>query len=477
MSYEIPFEIEEISYDQAVSCLKKQLRLGISPMLETVEEMLEVAGNPDMHFKSVQIAGTNGKTSTSRYTAALLSHGGYKTALYTSPHLVEYTERMEINQKQISPEVFARSVSAAYRAGLLVNERREAESLEPYSITEFDILTVAACIAFALEGVQVAVFECGLGGRWDATSAVKSVVLSAITGIGLDHTHILGDTLAQVAGEKAAIIKPGRRVVLGTGCTKDPEAMEVLAQRCAEIGISPSIVVEKVLDLGEHARYIEYYKHVHPVYSEYLISRKPHTIADTMLLDIETPEGFYTEVGALKPVYQAQNIAMALVIVETLLADYVGDHIDIAQAIVTCPTPGRFDIRRAKPLVLVDACHNPQSVEQMLSSLGEYDKETCKPALLCAVLADKDYIEMVKLLGDSFEDIYVTQTSSERALSADLLASSFEGAGYRVAGVYEDVKDALESLKDTDILACGSITLAGEITALLKGEGRMRGML
>ncbi len=477
MSYSIPFDFQPMTYDESLACLKEQLRFGICPMLETVQEMLEEAGNPDLCFSSIQIAGTNGKTSTSRYTAALLKEAGYKTALFTSPHLVDYNERMEIDQKPIHKELFATSISAAYTAGLKVNEKRASEGLEPYSITEFDILTVAACIAFALEGVQVVVLECGMGGRWDATSAVKSIVASAITGIGLDHMHVLGDTLAEIAGEKAAVIQPGRATVLGNGCTVNPEVMQVLVARCAECGVRPTLVVERVEDLGAHAEYIEYFKPLRPLYAEYSVVRKPHTIGDTMLLDIETQEGFYTEIGALKPVFQAQNIALALVLVETVLRKFVADTIDVAHAIVTCPTPGRFDIRRAKPLMLVDACHNPQSVEQMLSSLHEYDKESIKPALLCASLSDKDYQKMAELLADEFDDIYAVQTDSPRALSAEDLACAFERAGKTPKGVFTSVDQALDALSETDVIACGSITLAGEITAKLKGEGRMRGML
>ena len=477
MSYSIPFEIEDMSYDQAKLCLKDQLRFGICPMIETVEQMLEMAGNPDLCFSSIQIAGTNGKTSTARYCAALLKQAGYKTALYTSPHLVEYTERMEIDQTPISNELFAKAVAGAYKAGVLVNEKRKSESLDPYTITEFDILTVAACIAFALSGVDVAILEVGMGGRWDATSAVKSIVASAIVGVGLDHTQVLGDSLEKIAEEKAAVIQPGRAVVLGEGCTKDPEVMKVLTQRCFECGVVPTLVVERVLDLGAHADYIEYFKPLLPVYSEYLITRNPHAIGDTMLLDIETPEGFYTEIGALKPVYQAQNIALAIVIVETVLRRYIADDIDISQAIVTCPTPGRFDVRRAKPLMLVDACHNPQSTDQLISSLKAFDKETTKPALLCAVLKDKDYKSMAQKLSDAFDEIYVVQTDSPRALPADDLALAFEECGCKPQGIFYSVDEAVQKLSDKDVIACGSITLAGQITSLLKGEGRMRGML
>ena len=198
--YRLPFDVSPTTYDEALATLHSALRFGICPMLESVEDMLEELGDPDLAFQSVQIAGTNGKTSTARFTAAILRGEGLRTALYTSPELVSYTERMEVDGRPVSEGAFARGIAAAFEAGKRVNARRTAAGERPYDITEFDLLTVAACVVFAEAGVDVAVLECGMGGRWDATSAVKSIKSVAITGIGLDHMRILGDTLAKIAG-------------------------------------------------------------------------------------------------------------------------------------------------------------------------------------------------------------------------------------------------------------------------------------
>ncbi len=295
-TYVLPFEVDELSYDEAVSIAADTgvIAGDAGPLLETVVDMLDELGRPDEHFDCIQVAGTNGKTSTTRFTAAILRGEGKRTALYTSPQLVRYEERMEIDGAVVSPgefahgvssalqlytspqlvryeermEIdgavvspgeFAHGVSSALQAGRRVNARRAAAGEPAYTITPFDLLTAAAMVVFAERGVDVAVLEVGMGGRWDATSATDPVepaytitpfdlltaaamvvfaergvdvavlevgmggrwdatsatdpVAVAITGIGLDHTRILGDTLEAIAGEKAAVIRPGRLVV------------------------------------------------------------------------------------------------------------------------------------------------------------------------------------------------------------------------------------------------------------------------
>ena len=205
--YRIPFDVPELAFDEAVRLAADTGTIpgDAGPLLETVVDMLDELGRPDQAFDVLQVAGTNGKSSTVRFTEAILRGEGCRTALYTSPHLVRYPERMEIC-----------GVSAAAEAGRRVNARRVKEGQQRYTITPFDLLTVAALVAFAEAGVEVAVLEVGLGGRWDATSATNPVGV-AVTGIGLDHMRILGNTLAEIAAEKAAVIKPGRFAVLGEG--------------------------------------------------------------------------------------------------------------------------------------------------------------------------------------------------------------------------------------------------------------------
>lgn len=467
--YTVPFQIETPSYPEALLALKNSLRFGIQPMLESVEEMLDVLERPDATFTSIQIAGTNGKTSTARYTAHILRGEGYKVGLYTSPELVEYTERMEIDGKPVARTQFARGIAAAIEAGKRVNAAREQAELRPYDITEFDLLTVACAVVFAEANIQVAVLECGMGGRWDATSAISSIKHVGITGIGLDHTHILGDTLEQIAAEKSAIIKPGRTCTLGVGTATPTSVEDVFLNDCASAGVEPVLV--RPANLADAAG--EMHPGVpasHPELGQvsYTISHRPQFLGDTLLMDVQTPHATYKLLGAIKPAYQAANIACALSLCEQFMGHVVSEEM-LMDWLPSCPTPGRFDVVRPKPLALIDACHNPQSVQTFLSAVHAMEPDVeRRPVLLCAVLADKDVAGIVKLLAPEFGEVVVTQTSSPRALDADVLATHFAASGNLPIKVCDTVAVALEYLRDTAFVACGSITLAGEVAALMR---------
>ncbi|WP_417229117.1 bifunctional folylpolyglutamate synthase/dihydrofolate synthase [Thermophilibacter sp.] len=441
--YKLPFEVPAMTYAEALAHVRGALRFGIEPLLETVEDMLAELGDPDLAFDCVQVAGTNGKTSTARYTAAILSGEGLGVALYTSPELVSYTERMEVRGAPVSQEAFSHGVSAAKVAGERVNERRAAAGERPYDITEFDTLTVAAMVVFAEAGVDVAVLECGMGGRWDATSAAKSIRSVAVTGIGLDHMRILGDTLEEIAGEKAAIIKPGRTCVLGAGTA------------------SPATVERVFLDQARAAD-------VEPVRPEFQITKRPHRLGAPLELDVATPRKTYAELAALKPAYQAQNIACAVALCECYLGRTLNEDA-LFTSVVQCPTPGRFQLLRPDPPVLIDACHNPQSVEAFLSALSDVAPNRAeRPVLLAAVLSDKDVAGIVSLLAAAFPRVAVTQTASPRALPAPELARAFAAAGSELAGTYPTVEAAASALCGESYVACGSITLAGELAGLFR---------
>ena len=306
--------------------------------------MLDELGRPDEYFDCIQVAGTNGKTSTTRFSAAILRGEGLKTALYTSPQLVRYPERMEVDGHVVSDEAFAHGVSAAVEAGHRVNARRVAAGERAYTITPFDLLTAAALVVFAEACVDVAVLEVGMGGRWDATSATDPVAV-AITGIGLDHTRILGNTLEAIAGEKAAVIKPGRLVVLGEG-THEASVQCVMDARCRECGIVPLVV--------SHAT-----------------TKVPAHVGDTIEFSCTTPRAIYTS-SMVKPAYQPQNAACAIMLCEGYLGREL-DHEALDASLMGCPTPGRFDVLGTDPLKLIDACHNPQSCENFVNALDEID--------------------------------------------------------------------------------------------------------
>lgn len=466
--YQVPFDVAELTYAQALEELHSALRFGICPMLETVEDILAELGDPDLCFESVQIAGTNGKTSTSRFTAAILAGEGLKVALYTSPELVSYTERMEVDGTPVSEAAFAHGIAAAAEAGRRVNVRRAAAGERPYDITEFDTLTVAAAVVFAEAGVDVAVLECGMGGRWDATSAVKSIRTVAVTGIGLDHTRILGDTLEKIAGEKAAIIKLGRACVLGVGCVTPTSVEDVFLEQCREAGVTPTIV--RALDRSDVAGEMHSgiaREHADLPQASFGVTKHPHRLGAPLELSVNTPCALYAELAALKPGYQAANVACAVALAEAHLARALNPEA-LFESLVTCPTPGRFQLLRPEPPILIDACHNPQSVSAFLAAVAALEPEvSSRPQLLCAVLADKDVEGIVALLAPEFPSVCVTQTASPRALAAHELGELFRAAGATVTAEYATVAEATSALCGESYVACGSITLAGEVAGLL----------
>lgn len=450
--YRVPFEVVELPYDEAVAIAADTGKISgtAGPLLETVVDMLDELERPDEHFDCIQVAGTNGKTSTTRFTAAILRGEGLHTALYTSPQLVRYEERMEVDGTVVSAEQFAHGVSVAAEAGRRVNARRAAMGEPAYTITPFDLLTVAAMVLFAERCVDVAVLEVGMGGRWDATSATDPVAV-AITGIGLDHTRILGDTLAQIAAEKAAVIKPGRFVVLGEG-THEPEVQRVMDERCAACGVTPWVSSHEVLS-------------------------EPDGIGGAVSFSTRTARAEY-RAEMHKPAYQPQNAACAIALAE----GYVGRALDAAvleRSLDACPIPGRFDVVRADPLVLVDACHNPQSCENFVAALDEAEPDVSRrPPLLIAALSDKDVSGIVDVLVPAFPRVMVTATQSDRALPVLELAKMVREK-LRLLGrdeedaleVFDSVSDALDwcTANDAPVIAAGTITLAGEVAGLLRG--------
>ena len=483
-----PFELRDdqlLGYDEAVSRVTAALCFGIDLTLETTQEIMAELGHPERCYRCLQIAGTNGKTSTSRYTAALLRGEGLRVGLYTSPHLVSYAERMEVDGAPVSEAAFARGVSWALAAW----ERVQVRNVEMARLgcTEFELLTAAAVTVYAEAGVDAAVLEVGLGGRWDATSAVPTCGC-CVTGIGLDHMKILGDTLGQIAGEKAAVIHAGNPCVLGPDATRPAEVLDVMLAQCAEQGVTPTAVVVDADEVLPGAAKLPR-THVQ-------VTHRPDHLGDELVLDVDVqvevpgmPEAashpvsaHYENVRLAAPDYQAANVACAL----SMATAFFGRPLDAdaaRRAIAACPTPGRFDVVRAEPLVLLDACHNPQSAEAFARALQEVEPDrAARPTLLFATLADKDHRGIAQILAPLFDRIVVTQSDSPRALSAEQLASEVrEICGTPEQGgpqlmVVPDAAQALAGLLDTGtpFICCGTITLIGQIKGLLQRAGAVR---
>ena len=399
-----------MNYSEAMATLESALKFGIDPSLEPVRAMCAALGNPQDTFEVIQVAGTNGKTSVTRMTAALVAGQGKYVGLYTSPELVRYPERMEIDGAVVSDQQFADAIEAAAAAAATCG----------LEATEFELLTAGALWLFAREGGEVAVLECGLGGRWDATS-VCSPKVAVITGIGLDHTHILGDTLEAIAGEKAAIIKPGCVAVLA------PElpAREVFDAQIADSGVEC--------------------EEIDPLMGQLLASAVAHM-----------------------PSYQQQNAAVAFQAAKALMGPISLE--EAGEALQALQIPGRFETLRKEPLLLIDAAHNPQSAQVLAAEVEKrFPDRSGRPTLLIGVLADKDVHGVVEALAPLFDRIVCTASVSPRAISAWDLAEIVEKVAGVKPQVIASIPAAIEALSGTDVIAAGSITVAGQVKAAFLG--------
>lgn len=475
MTWASPFTLqpeESLAYGEALERIEASLRFGIDPSLQPICRLLEELGHPEYAYECVQVAGTNGKTSTSRYTAALLASQGKKVGLYTSPHLVSYTERVEIASEPVGEDLFALGVSYALAAW----ERLAAADgqLRAQGVTEFELLTAAALVMYAQEEVDVAVLEVGLGGRWDATSAVPTVAC-ALTGVALDHTAILGDTLAKIAREKAAVIHPGIPVVLGTSALCTPEVREVVLSRCEDVDVRPCVVRAETgaadeLEGGEQdCDFATFRLKGRPLPDE--CGRTSFTFDVSVRVDVPDcglVEADYPDMQVAGPVYQPQNVTCALALATAVLARPLKAEAARA-AILRCPVPGRFQVVCKDPLAVIDACHNPQSAQAFCDAVREaFPQRSQRPTLLLGALADKDHAGIVSLVVPLFDRVVVTQSASGRAFPAPALAEEVERlCSVKPAGVYPKAESALEALCGESFVACGTITLIGEIAAIL----------
>jgi len=472
-----PFALDpehDLAFDLAIERVEAALRLGIDPSLEPIRALLAELGHPERAFACVQVAGTNGKTSTSRYTAALLAAEGYKVGLYTSPHLVCYTERVEVDAAPVTRAAFARGVSWALAAWERICARGDAVAAQ--GCTEFEMLTAAAMTIYAEQGVDVAVLEVGLGGRWDATSAVRTVA-AAVTGIGLDHTHLLGDTLEAIAAEKAGVIRRGAACVLGTNAVRPAAVLDVMLARCAETGCAPCAVVELAggapadpEGLPERAAGLPR--------AAFEIVRRPASLGEELVVDVEVEAAdacgnrvvaSYPACTLAAPAYQAQNAACALALATATL----GRALDAGlarEALRSCEVPGRFEVLCKDPLVLLDACHNPQSAAAFAQAVTDAEPDRSRrPVLLLGALADKDHLGIVETVAPLFDRVVVTQSDSPRAVPAAELAREVERVtGRAPEAVYPCVRDAVVGLCGESFVGCGTITLIGELAALLR---------
>ena len=417
----------------------------VAPSLARIRALTDLLGEPQTGYPVIQVAGTNGKGSTAIIIEALLLALGLRVGRIASPHLVDLTERINLDGRPMDAAAFDALVADVQPLVDLV----DAQRLDDVSMTFFEVMTGLGFEAFAQAPVDVAVVEVGLGGTWDATSVADADV-AVICPIDLDHTHLLGDTLEEIATEKAGIIKPGSIAVVAR---QHPEVDAVIAARAAEVGAR---VLREGVDFG-------------------LIDR---TLAvGGQVLRLETVSGPAS--GLVLPVHgehMAHNAALAVAAVEALLGGKPLVHDIIAEGFATVKAPARLELVRSGPPIVLDTCHNVHGTRATLAGVREAYDFTPLIAVV-GVMADKDVAGVLALLAEEVTTIICTRVAStDRGLPADELGELAEEAfGAERVHVRESLPDALElavTLADeagagAGILVAGSVILAGEARALL----------
>ncbi|PYQ61144.1 MAG: bifunctional folylpolyglutamate synthase/dihydrofolate synthase [Acidobacteria bacterium] len=403
--------------------------LGIKLGLERARFLLAAIGDPQRRFPTVLVAGTNGKGSTSAFLAAMAQAAGYRTGLYTSPHLEAVEERLQIDGRRIAPGELGRLL-----VDLVALAERETGSPPTY----FEAVTLAAFQWFAEEKVDLAVVEVGLGGRLDATN-LSDPILSLITPIGLDHQEYLGDTLAQIAREKAGILRPDRPALVWIA---DAEPAESVRQAAAEIGARLRFASDEVR----------------------IESIEPQGWAGQRIR-LATPVRAYDLETALLGAHQAINLGLAVRAAETL-ADLGFDRFgpgSIRKGAAACRWPGRLEAidLPGNRRLLLDAAHNPAGAAVLADFLDRMGEPV---DLLFGVLADKDYKEMLGLLAPRVRRIVLTTPASPRAKDpADLAGLLGDREGVFVEPELGRALERALELGGETLAACGSIFLIGEV--------------
>ena len=421
------------------------------PDLDRIRDLLDILGSPQRGFPSIHITGTNGKTTTARMIDALLREFGIRTGRYTSPHLQHVTERIAIDGAPIDDATFIATYDDIAPYLDLVDSRH------PDPMTFFEVLTALAFAAFADAPIDVGIIEVGLGGRWDATNVIDAPVV-VVTPIGLDHMHYLGDTVEAIAAHKADIVHEGAILVSGPQL---PVAAAVLDSRVAEVNATQ---VRAGVDFGIRSRAIA---------------------VGGQMLGLQGLGGEYDEVFLpLYGAHQAGNAATALAAVEAFfglrggLAEGRGplDVEVVRAAFAGVTSPGRMEVVRRSPTVILDGAHNPAGAFALAAALEESFTFERLVAVV-AVLDDKDAAGLLGALEPVVTSVVVTTNSSPRTLPVDTLAAvAVEVLGDARVEVAPRLDDAIEaavtSVEDEvvgggGVLVTGSIVTVGEARTLL----------
>ena len=449
--------------------------------LDEVRTLLAALGNPHQRFRSVLIAGTNGKGSTAATLASILAASGARVGLYTSPHLERINERIRIGNSEIADDVFARLYFRVHEAA----HQLVLQGRLPQHPSFFEILTALAFLCFAEEKVDLAVLEIGMGGRLDATNVVDPL-LSIITDISLDHTEWLGSTIAAIAREKAGILRPGGTLIRLPQCTEADEVFSEIAKQLCVRTINASAFMPSQIEQANQDKepgapclgapgpsHLGTREYITPIDSQIENTSAPYTVnALGASVQVASP---------LTGGHQRRNIALAI----TAAVELASSHsfpvtpASIEQGIRQTRWPGRLEhikqgrIESDGILWILDVAHNPAGAWAVRSGLSNVPGGRKAQTLVFSCLRDKPLTEMAQILFPLFERVILTPIHSARAASMEDLVAAAQHTETQFL-VAESVADALQLASKhaggCPILVCGSVYLVGEARSLLLAE-------
>lgn len=419
----------------------------IAPTLDRIAALADALGSPQLSYPTIHIAGTNGKTTTTRLIDSICFELGMRTGRFTSPHLESFLERISINGEPISPE----GMIATYNDIALYLDL--IDSRMPNKLSFFESMCALAFVAFAEYPVDVGIFECGMGGEWDSTNVINAAV-SVITPIGFDHMEYLGDTLEKIALTKSGIIKPNSFAVLAR---QESEVAQVLMHKCAEVDSTP---------LREGV--------------EYAVKKRDLAVGG-QLVSISGIYGDYDDLFLpLHGAHQAANAATALAAVEAFAGESKLDESVVREAFSNVTSPGRCEVIMRNPTVIVDAAHNPHGAVSLKKTIrDEFDFESIIGVV--APMGDKDVDGILEELEDVMSQVIVSRNSSHRAAPIEELSSRAKSIfGHERVVAIESLSDAIATAiqqaklenavndLNTAVLIAGSVISAGEARAIVR---------
>jgi len=447
-----------MNFDEALSYL---LSLGHETLtiklgLRNTKTLLDALGNPHQKFPAVQIAGTNGKGSTAVMMESICRAAGIRAGLFTSPHLISITERITIGGEQISEADFARLTAQVKTTAEELVEQGRLETLPTF----FEHVTAIALLAFSEARVELAILETGLGGRLDSTTAAGARIV-AITPIAMDHEEYLGHSLAEIAAEKAAIIRPGVAAIVAP---QTREVLEVIIRQCESAGVEPRFVDSPLWSIPVPARYSEQF-------STGLWEATPD---GRCLVTFETGEYVYENLRiGLRGRHQTPNALAAIALADALRErGFAITRADIIRGIESAKHPGRLELWEGAPRFLFDGAHNAASARALREYLDEFVKEPI--VMIFGAMRDKAVDEMAAALVPRAEVLILTALDNPRAASVDALRAAVpgcfdEGKVLRSATA-ADALNLARRVSPADGLVCvtGSLYLVGTVQKILK---------